>query len=382
MFEIPKLPGVPTSVLGDVTNTSCATEILSQRLPAGPDHIVATKANQYDVVAAKTSHAPGTPEESRLRKAVHLPCDGGAAKHREMIHDLIIQDDPQHVAEYAPDIFNNLQRGESVHMPSPGYMDKQVQINAKMRAILVDWLVDVHRKYKLHSETLFLTVSLIDQYLELRTTTQRNLQLVGVTAMLIAAKFEEVYPPQIKDLVYVTDKAYSRDDILKMEVSILTALQFKVCRPTAMNFLERYQLISGCTDAHRDLAQYLLELSLVDYKMIKYTPSHLAAASVLLSNKLLRRPAWTPAAVRHTRMTEPMLKECAKEICLLLELAESASLQAVRKKFSQVKHHSIAKLNFMAPPGSSGERSTTARRLSAPSGRRSSGGGNVAMDLS
>merc|ERR1719161_2868834 len=122
---------------------------------------------------------------------------------------------------------------------------------------------------------------------------------------------------------------------------MLTALEFNICRPTAINFLQRYQFINSCTDAHRDLAQYLLELTLVDYKMIKYSPSHLAAAAVLLSNKLLRRqPAWKPAAVRHTRLTEQSLKECAKEICILLESAATSPLKAVTKKYSQMKYHS------------------------------------------
>jgi len=296
-------------------------------------------------------------------------------------------DNPQHAAEYAQDIFQVLKREEPVHLPSPSYMERQVHVNAKMRAILIDWLVDVHKKYKLRPETLFLAVHLIDRYLEVQVTAQRHLQLVGVTALLIAAKFEEVYPPQIKDFVYVTDKAYSKEDILKMEVSILKALQFKICRPTAMHFLERYQSVNGCTDAHRDLAQYVLELTLVDYKMLKYAPSHMAAASVLLSNKLLRRPSWTPAAVRHTKMTEPMLKECAKEMCVLLENSENNPLQAVRKKFSQLKHHSVAKLTFIPGPGSQAVPASSARerRGSLPStgsipstGRRSTGG---AMDL-
>jgi cyclin B len=287
-------------------------------------------------------------------------------------------DDPQHVAEYCEDIFRNLQRDEVRQVVSADYMDRQVHVNSKMRAILIDWLVDVHKKYKLRSETLFLAVSIIDRYLNLKVTQQRHLQLVGVTALLIAAKFEEVYPPAIKDFVYVTDKAYSREDILNMEVKVLTALQFKICGPTAMTFLDRYQLVNGCTDAHRDLAQYLLELSLVDYKMIKYVPSHLAAASILLSNKLLRRPSWMPANVRQTKMTESMLKECAKEMCILLELAEQSQLQAIRKKYSQLKHHSVAKLNFMAPPSNAtGDRATgTSRRMSTDS-RRSS----VSMDL-
>merc|ERR1719174_1960937 len=231
-------------------------------------------------------------------------------------------------------------------------MDHQVHVSVKMRAILVDWLVDVHKKYKLRAETLFLTVQLIDRYLDTQMTAQHHLQLVGVTALMIAAKFEEIHPPQIKEFVYVTDKAYSQEEILKMEVCILKTLQFKICCPTAMHFFEKYQAINGCTDTHRHLAQYLLELTLVDYKALKYTPSHLAAASLLLSNKLLRQPSWTSAAAQHTEMTESMLKECAKEMCGLLERAEGESLPAILKKYSQPKYNAVAKLNFMARPPS------------------------------
>jgi len=262
-----------------------------------------------------------------------------------------LMEDPQQVMEYLPDIFHVLQREEMFHAPTPGYIDCQVHVNAKMRGILVDWLVSVQQKYKLKAETLFLTVSLLDRYLEKKATARRNLQLVGVTALLIAAKFEEIHPPQISDLVYVTDKAYTRDDIVKMEVTILTSLDFKICRPTPMQFFERYQVVNECTDTHRDLAQYLLELTLADYNMIKYSSSHLAAAALLLSNKLLKRQSsWTPAAVKETHFTEQMLKECAKEMCPLLEYAEHHPLQAVRKKFSLAKYHSVAKLTFTGAP--------------------------------
>merc|ERR1719424_1700846 len=120
-----------------------------------------------------------------------------------------------------------------------------------------------------------------------------------------------MYPPQVADLVHVTDKAYSRADILQMEVSILTALDFKICSPTSMLFLERYQRVNGCNEAHRYLAQYLVELSLPDYNMLKYGASCRAASAVFLSNKLMRQtPAWKAAAVKHSHFTEAMLKDC------------------------------------------------------------------------
>jgi cyclin B len=261
------------------------------------------------------------------------------------------RDSPQHASEYARDIFRLLKTKEASSQVSPSYMERQVHVNAKMRAILVDWLVDVGKKYKLRAETLFLAVQLIDRYLEINATQRRHLQLVGATALLIAAKFEEVYPPQIKEFEYITDKAYSRDEILKMEICILKALDFNICCPTAISFLDRYHVAngsSGCTESHRCLAQYLLELSLVEYKMVKYGPSHLAAASLLLSNKLLRQVTWPASMVQQTQISERMLQDCAKDMCGLLENVETSSLQAVRKKFSQPSYHSIAKLNFWA----------------------------------
>lgn len=361
--EKPQVSAAPAAVLGDATNTYCTS-------------------SQQNAIASNVLPKPGQiGTHASLKPQETLVAPSPASENGRM--DGVQFDNPQHVAEYVPDIFQNLQREEALHLPSPSYMDRQAAINAKMRAILVDWLVDVHKKYKLRPETLFLAVNIIDRFLDIKLVPQKTLQLVGVTALLIAAKFEEVYPPQIKEFVHVTDKAYTKEEILNMEVVMLTALQFKICRPTAINFLERYQSVNGCTDAHRDLAQYLLELTLMDYKAIKYAPSHLAAAAILLSNKLLRRPSWTPAAVRQTKMTEPMLKDCAKEICVLLECADTSPFQAVRKKFSQSKHHAVAKINFMTTSGfQAGDQAKAAKVTSARERRTSlSSGLSEAMEV-
>jgi cyclin B len=98
-----------------------------------------------------------------------------------------------------------------------------------MRAILVDWLIDVHLKFKLLNETLFLTVNILDRYLSIATNLSRSkLQLVGVASMLISTKYEEIYPPTVKDYVYITDNAYSKEEILKMESHILITLDFNI----------------------------------------------------------------------------------------------------------------------------------------------------------
>jgi len=107
-------------------------------------------------------------------------------------------------------------------------LERQEDINERMRSILIDWLVEVHLKFKLVPESLYLTVNLIDRYLERQQVNRSKLQLIGVTAMLIACKYEEIYPPIVKDFVYITDNAYTKEEILTMERSILQTLDFDI----------------------------------------------------------------------------------------------------------------------------------------------------------
>jgi cyclin B len=253
----------------------------------------------------------------------------------------------QSVAEYVPDIFNLLFDEELAYISQPQYMEKQKDINAKMRAILIDWLVEVHMKYQLRSETLFLTVNLIDRCLALMPVARKKLQLVGVAAMLIAAKFEEIDPPKVHDFVYITDSAYTKEDILVMECNMLNALGFKVVAPTPAHFLDRMQRANVCDGMHREVAQYLLELAFLEIQMIRYPPSHLVSAALLLSNKLLgHHPFWPRALAQLTHHSEATLRCCADEMWKLLKAAPDASLQAVRKKYMQQQHQSVARMTF------------------------------------
>jgi cyclin B len=139
-----------------------------------------------------------------------------------------------------------------------------------MRAILIDWLIEVHLKFKLQTETLYITVKIIDMYLEKQLVTKSRLQLVGVTALLIASKYEEIYPPELKDFVFITDRAYSKDDVLEMEFSILSTLSFELTFATPYRFLERYMKLLGNDTNVMNFAQFLIELGLIDIRMIFY----------------------------------------------------------------------------------------------------------------
>lgn len=213
-----------------------------------------------------------------------------------------------------------------------------------MRAILVDWIIEVHLKFKLLPETLFLTVSLIDRYLEKVKIQRSNLQLVGVTAMLIASKYEEIYAPGITDFVYITDNAYSKEDIFLMEHSILCTLEFNILIPSSFRFLERFAKVAEATPKLLNLCRYLIELPLIEQRMLKYSPSTMAASAVYLSQKIILGldACWTPALKHHTGYSEIDLRSCAKDMCILLGGIEKCTLQSVRKKFSLQRFMEVA----------------------------------------
>lgn len=252
--------------------------------------------------------------------------------------------DIQQVAEYAEEVHTQLFQKERTLALRADYMSSQRDINAVMRGILLDWLVQVHfSHFKFKPETLFLAQHLTDRYLSSRVVMREQLQLVGVTCMLIAAKFEEVDVPKVTQFAHVTDNTFTTDDIVKMECRILIAVNFQVVVPTAVHFTHRLERANGSDPVQKCLTQYLMELALLEIQSIRYAPSHLACASILLSNELTgRRATWPAAMVYHGRYTESALRGCADELRRLLEAASRSGLQAVQEKFRLHVHHGVA----------------------------------------
>lgn len=189
------------------------------------------------------------------------------------------------------------------------YMDSQPEINAKMRAILVDWLVQVHSKFDLSPETLYLTINLMDRYLASKKTQRKELQLVGLGAMLIASKYEEIWAPEVNELVIISDRTYSCGDILAMEKKILGQLEWSLTVPTPYVFLARF-IKASMTDAKVENMVYLLgELAMMNYSTaIRYSPSLIAASAVYAARCTLSiAPAWNETLRQHTGFSEEQL---------------------------------------------------------------------------
>jgi hypothetical protein len=152
-----------------------------------------------------------------------------------------------------------------------------------MRSILVDWLVEVHTKFRLLPETLYLCINILDRYLSQAIVPRRKLQLVGVTSLLLACKYEEIYPPEVKDCVYITDRAYTRQDVLDMEAHIVKTLEFRMTVATGYPFLKRFLEIVKASKMTKNLANFYMERMLQEYGTLSYRPSVVAAAAVSLA---------------------------------------------------------------------------------------------------
>jgi len=255
-------------------------------------------------------------------------------------------DDPQCVTEYVTDIFNKLEDDEIYHLKAPEGL--KATGGREERASAVDWMVEVQVAYKLRTETLFLAVSLLDSFLRLNEVSQRELKLAVVCSLFVAGKFEEIDPPNVKDFVQLTYEVCSKQDILTMEATLLTSLEFSLCRPTAAHFLDRYQqktvTCRKMMQKHGFLMQYLLELALVDSQMWRFPPSLQVAAAAVVSSRLLG-PKSTSRPFRNDDASaerSAMLTSCALEMCRLLEEIEWSCHQAVRKKFLRPEYLSIA----------------------------------------
>lgn len=201
-------------------------------------------------------------------------------------------DDPLMVSEYVNEIFDYLRELEPATQPNPDYMDHQDDLQWKMRGILVDWLIEVHTRFRLLPETLFLAVNIVDRFLSSKVVMLDKLQLVGVTAMFIAAKYEEVFSPHVQYFRHVADDGFTEEEILRAERFVLSTLDYNLSYPNPMNFLRRISKADQYDFQTRTVAKYLMEISLLDHRFMEFMPSHVAAAAMYLSRMMLERGPW------------------------------------------------------------------------------------------
>lgn len=214
--------------------------------------------------------------------------------------DIEDADDPLMVSEYVNEIFEYLHKLEIDTLPDSTYLTWQKNLKPKMRSILVDWIVEVHLRFRLLPETLFLAINLMDRFMSKETVQVDKLQLLATGSLFIAAKYEEVYSPSVKNYSYVTDGGYTEEEILEAEKYILSVLDFNLSYPNPMNFLRRISKADEYDIQTRTIGKYLLEISIMDHRFIGLKPSLCAAAAMYVSRRMLGRADWNGTLIHYS----------------------------------------------------------------------------------
>ncbi|XP_006343148.1 cyclin-A2-4 [Solanum tuberosum] len=261
--------------------------------------------------------------------------------------------DPLQCSQYAHDIYNNLRVAEIIRRPQSNFMETlQQDITESMRAILVDWIVEVSEEYKLVPDTLYLAVHFIDLFLSQNYVERKNLQLLGITCMLVASKYEEMCGPRVEEFCFITDNAYTKNEVLAMEILVLNFLGFRLSTPTAKTFLRRFVRAAQASYKNPNLeleflANYLTELTLLEYGFLKFTPSAIAASSVFLARWTLDQSShpWSPTLEHYTYYKAQDLKTTVLALQGLQLNTNNCLLNVIRAKYRQDEFKSVACLS-------------------------------------
>lgn len=256
------------------------------------------------------------------------------------------------IREYRNEIYKNCRESEIHYQARPDYMKKQFDLTHPMRSILVDWMVEVVDEYHLKRETLFLAVNYVDRFLSLMSVIRGKLQLLGAAAMFVAAKYEEIYPPDVAQFVYITDDTYTVKQILQMEQVLLKTLHFSTAPPTSNFFATELlsHLSVRCVEVDADdewmhLAMYMLEQSLLDgEEFLGYKASLLASSAVLLSNHMLHDKPCAHKIRQLTGYYPQDMTSCISSLHTCLLKASSHPQQAIHAKYCTDKYQQVSKV--------------------------------------
>ncbi|XP_058704260.1 G2/mitotic-specific cyclin-B3 isoform X2 [Poecile atricapillus] len=349
------------SAFGDITNARKnqvvagkkeAVKVAPPKAQKAHNALGVAKNNEINLKKSMKKTPPTAPAEPKVSPVPEKPESVQELKPHEervpAVEDIDKEQlgDPYANAEYAKEIFEYMREREEKFM-LPDYMEKQTDISGDMRAILVDWMVEVQENFELNHETLYLAVKLVDHYLVEVVSMREKLQLIGSTAILIASKFEERCPPCVDDFLYICDDAYKREELIAMEMSILSTLKFDINIPIPYRFLRRFAKCARATMETLTLARFLCEMTLQEYDYARESPSKLAASCLLLALTMKNLGGWTPTLEYYSGYSAQDLHPLVKRLNFLLTYQPRDKLNAVRSKYSHRVFFEVAKVTPM-----------------------------------
>jgi len=257
--------------------------------------------------------------------------------------DIELELDSNHVneEEYMEEVLDNFYTEEENNRfkINPNYFKLQTEINSKMRIILIDWLFEVNNKLKFREETFYTTIYIIDAYLSKKFIQRKKFQLLGVTALYIATKLNEIFSGSVKDYVFMTDRAYNEIDIISMESDICKTLNFNFLVPHCLSF---FQIFSKKIGFDKDSEEYqfgifIIQNFLMNSKSFNYNYSIISIASCNLIVKLFEKDKNINFDLFY-RDSLPFIEDCSKNICDAINETLNSNMNLSVKKYYYGKY--------------------------------------------
>jgi len=251
-------------------------------------------------------------------------------------------EDPQQHSEYAMETFQYYKNREETFRV-PDYLQSHHEINENMRGILVDWLVEVQESFELNHETLYTAVKMVDLYLSKKQVKKEDLQLIGAVTCLISCKVDERIPPMVDDFLYVCDDAYSRERFMVTERKVLSVVGFDVGFPLSYRYLRRYGRVCHISMPVLTLARYILELSLMEYRLnVEVSESEVAVAALVLALKMKNIEGWVATLKYYSGVDFAKADVVLQKMLVMLQQPHKESMKTIHAKYSHKVFHEVA----------------------------------------
>ncbi|XP_009110454.1 putative cyclin-B3-1 isoform X1 [Brassica rapa] len=355
-----KKPPVGRSKSGSISSIPSTEEAASsssipeeaERKGLKEDTQEGSSANEKTDPVTKVLDVTARPKSKRRKSFTSLLVTGSKfdgkndePEQQEKLPSIDDESNQLEVAEYVDDIYQFYWTSEALNPALGYYLSTQTKVSPVTRGILINWLIEVHFKFHLMHETLYLTMNLLDRYLSQVAVQKNEMQLIGLTALLLASKYEDYWHPRIKDLISISAESYTRQQILGMERIMLKQLQFRLNEATPYVFMLRFLKAARSNKKLEQLAFYLIELCLVEYEALKFKPSLLCASAIYVARCTLRMtPVWTPLLNNHTHYNVSQMKDCSDMILRFHKAAKTGKLRVTYDKYMSPDRSNIALL--------------------------------------
>ncbi len=297
------------------------------------------KTTIVDKVQAINISSPKKPLVVEQKKSTMV--DALNAKIEDV--DLADLGNPLAVPTYVKEIMAYLKSTElnPIFSVPHDFLSRQPELEPQMHTVLIDWLSEVHTKFKLANESIFMAATIVNRFLASKVVPKSRLQLVGIASLLIASKFEEAYTPSVRSFVRVAS-GFSTKQVISMERMVLQVLDFNLSNPTSITFLRRFAKVTDMTPRDRYMAFFIAELANADIALVRHAPSEIAAGAIVLTNKIVSNEEWSPVAQKYSGYCRADLDTVVNDLKRVVH--GSKVCRCIVKKYAADRYYRVSTL--------------------------------------